>query len=176
MIICMNFSNVQGQSIRYIKKQIELKRYAHIKDQQQFCFGAGIVKDGFNGNVGYGKYFTKNWLIRTDFIYENVKINETTLSGYYISPEANYCFDKVSNRLFLNAKVGLIIGDESLKNNIMVNHPINKLIYGEKIGLKVEYYISTDFSLNLDLEQRFLNNSIVGTISRNAYFSISYNF
>lgn len=167
---------VQGQSVKWMKKQNEFKRSVHIKGQEQFSLGGGLVSGGYNVDAAYGKYLTKNLLLRTDFVYETVKLDLTTLHGYYLSPEAAYLISRVSNRFFIDIKAGIIIGDESLSNAIMVDKKLNKIVYGEKIGIKFEYFITPELSLNLDLEQRFINNSQVGTVTRNGYLSISYNF
>jgi len=176
MFSVLTINTVNGQSIKLIKKQINLQRFAHIKGQQQVSIGGGMIANGFNATGSYGKYITKNLLFRTDIYYENAIMGLTTLSAYYISPEINYTINKVSNHFFIDAKVGLISGSENMSNKIMVNKKLNNIVFGEKIGLKFEYFIVPEVSLNLDVEQRFINNSKAGTATRNAYFSISFNF
>jgi hypothetical protein len=176
VILVGGLTTLDAQSIKFIKKQIEFQKRAHVKGQEQFSFGAGIIKNGWNVESAYGKYLQKDWLFRTDVSYETVKINLTTLNAFYLSPEMNYCIKKVNNRFFINAKGGVIAGLEYLNNEIMVNKKISQVVLGEKIGLKLEYFLTPELSMNVDLEQRFINNSQLGTITRNAYLSLSYNF
>ena len=124
----------------------------------------------------FGKYLRRDVLFRTDFLYENVNIKQTNLKLYYIAPEINYTLIKVSNQLFFNLKVGIILGRENMNNEIMVNKKLNQLIFGEKIGAKLEYFISSEVSLNIDIEQRIFNNSKIGVMSELAFVSLSYNF
>lgn len=172
----VNRLNINAQSISYVKKQLELQKLVHKKGNEQYSLGCGIVKNGWNIDAAYGKYITKDWLFRTDFIYETVNLGITTINAYYVSPEFNYCIDKVSNRIYINAKAGVILGDETAKNKIMVNKDLDQIVYGEKAGFKLEYFITTDISVNIDVEQRFINNSQIGTLTRNGYISLSYNF
>ncbi len=176
LLCTMNCIKIKAQSISYMKKQLELQKLVHKKGNEQFSAGGGLVKNGWNLDVAYSKYLNKDWLFRTDFFYENVKLGLTTLNAYYGSMEYNYCIDKLSNRCFLDAKAGAIIGMEDETNKVMVNIPINTFVYGEKIGFKLEYYITPEVSINLDAEQRFIDNSKIGLLSRTAYVSISYNF
>ena len=171
-----NRLNVKAQSISYIKKQIELQKLVHKSGIEQLSVGSGLVKNGWNACVAYSRYLNKDWLFRTDFIYENVKLGLTALNAYYLAPELNYCIDKLSNRCFLSVKAGVIIGMEDETNKVMVNLPVNTFVFGEKTGLKLEYFITTDISLNIDVEQRFIDNSKIGALSRAAYLSVSYNF
>jgi len=176
MLFASTMVNVNAQSVKWMKKQNEFKRSVHIKGQEQFSLGVGLVSGGYNANIAYGKYLKKNMLFRTDFIYETVELDLTTLHGYYVSPEINYTILKLGNQFFINIKAGVIIGSENMTNSIMVNKKLSKIVFGEKIGLKFEFYITPEFSMNIDLEQRFINNSQAGTMTRNGYLSLSYNF
>jgi hypothetical protein len=176
MLFAGTMANVNAQSIKWMKKQSEFKRSSHIKDQEQFSIGGGQVNGGYNACAAYGKYVSKNLLFRTDLFYETVKLGLTTLHGYYLSPEINYTINKIGNQLFINVKGGVLVGREDMNNSIMVNKKLNKIVFGEKIGIKFEYYITPEVSLNIDLEQRFINNSMAGTMARNCYLSLSYNF
>jgi len=179
LILTIGFSNmliVNAQSVSYFKKQLELQKLVHKKGNEQYSLGYGIVKNGWNIDAAYGKYLSKDWLFRTDFIYETVNLGLTTVNAWYVSPEFNYCIDKVSNRIYINVKAGAVVGDETAVNKIMVNKNLSQIVFGEKAGLKLEYFISTDISFNIDVEQRFINNSRIGTLTGNAYVSISYNF
>lgn len=167
---------VKAQSIKYMKQQIMFQRYAHVKGKEQFSLGCGLVKNGFNVDGAYSKYLTKEFLLRTDFFYEKVHLGLTTLNAYYLNPEINYTIDKITNQLFIDAKAGIILGMEDETNKVMVNLPINTFVFGEKIGMKVEYFITPEVSINLDAEQRFIDNSKIGILSRTAYISLSYNF
>ena len=173
LVDCMN---IRGQSITYMKKQIQLQKLVHKKGNELFSVGGGLVKNGFNADVGYSKYLNKDWFYRTDLFYERVTLGLTTLNAYYGSLEYNYCIDKVNNRCFINAKAGGIIGMEDETNKVMVNLPINTFVFGEKFGFKIEYYLSPELALNLDLEQRIIDNSKIGVFSKAAYLSVSYNF
>lgn len=170
------FSTVKGQSIKQIKRQINYRNLSHVKDKEQFGVGGGRVENGFNVNAFYAKYWKKDLLFRTDLNYETATYSLTKMNWFYISPELNYTIQKVSNQFYINAKAGLIVGSENLSNKIMVNEKLTKITYGEKIGVKFEFYVAPEVSLNLDLEQRFINNSNIGTLSRIALLSISYNF
>jgi hypothetical protein len=179
LILTIGFSNmliVNAQSVSYFKKQLELQKLVHKKGNEQYSLGYGIVKNGWNIDAAYGKYLSKDWLFRTDFIYETVNLGLTTVNAWYVSPEFNYCIDKVSNTIYINVKAGAVVGDETAVNKIMVNKNLSQIVFGEKAGLKLEYFISTDISFNIDVEQRFINNSRIGTLTGNAYVSISYNF
>jgi hypothetical protein len=176
ILFAVGLANVNAQSVKWMKKQNEFKRSAHIKDQEQFSLGGGIIKNGYNTEVAYGKYLRKDFLFRTDVSYETIKIESTKLNAYYVSPEINYCIEKLNSRFFINVKGGFITGLEYLNNKIMVNKKLSQFVFGEKIGIKLEYFLTPEFSLNLDLEQRFINNSQIGTMARNAYLSLSYNF
>src|SRR5271166_1610321 len=112
LLCTMNCIKIKAQSISYMKKQLELQKLVHKKGNEQFSAGGGLVKNGWNLDVAYSKYLNKDWLFRTDFFYENVKFGLTTLNAYYGSMEYNYCIDKLSNRCFLDAKAGAIIGME----------------------------------------------------------------
>src|SRR5208282_973880 len=169
LLCTLNCIRISAQSISYMKKQLELQKLVHKKGKEQFSVGGGLVKNGWNVDVAYSKYLNKDWLFRTDLFYENVKLGLTTLNAYYGSMEFNYCIDKLSNRCFLNAKAGVILGTEDETNKIMVNLPINTIVYGEKFGFKGEYFITPVVSLNLDLEQRIIDNSKIGIYSRTAY-------
>lgn len=169
-------TSVKAQSIKYIKQEVMFQRDAHVKGKEQFSFGAGLVKDGINFYGAYGKYLTKDFLFGTDFIYETRTLGITYVNAYYVSPEINYCIDKISNRCFLDAKAGVVLGDETAHNKIMVNKELSNFVFGEKIGLKLEYFITSDISMNIDAEQRFINNSQIGTARWNTYLSLSYNF
>lgn len=176
LMLFVGMASANAQSVKWMKKQNAFKRSAHIKGQEQFSIGGGYVTNGYNACAAYGKYFTKNLLFRTDFVYETVKIELTTLHGYYLSPEVNYTIKKIGNQFFINIKAGAILGSENMSNSIMVNKKLNKIVFGEKVGLKFEYYITPEVSMNIDFEQRFINNSQVGTMTRNCYVSLSYNF
>jgi hypothetical protein len=176
ILFSCELSYVKGQSIKQIKRQINYRNLAHVKDKEQFGVGGGYVQNGFNIDGFYAKYWRKDIIFRTDINYETASYSLTRMNWYYISPEINYTIQKVSNRLFINAKAGVILGKEYLSNSIMVNHKLNKLSIGEKIGFKIEYFLTPDVSLNIDLEQRFINNSNLGTLSNIALISISYNY
>lgn len=179
LIITICFTNclkINGQSIKYMKQQNELKKLVHKKGTEQYSLGYGLVNNGFNIDAAYGKYLTKTILFQTDLIYEYVKVNLTTFNAYYVSPECALVIDKLSNRCFIDAIAGVILGEETAHNQIMVNKDLSNIVFGEKIGLKFEYFISTDISINVNLEQRFINNSQERTMAHNAYLSLSYNF
>jgi hypothetical protein len=176
ILFSCELSNVRGQTIKQIKRQITYRNLAHVKDKEQFGLGGGYVANGFNVDGFYAKYWKKDILFRIDINYETATYALTTMNWFYFSPELNYTIRKVTNRFFINAKAGLILGKENLSNKIMVNHNLNKFSYGEKIGFKMEYFLTPDISLNIDLEQRFINNSNIGTLSKIAIISISYNY
>src|SRR5208283_191194 len=149
---------VRGQNPDHLKRQLELQKLVHSKGDEQFSVGAGLVKDGWNLTAGYGRYFSRSLLIGTDVSYETVQLNLTTLHAYYLSPLAAWLIGRIRNRFFADLKGGFIAGEETLTNRVMVNKPLDQLVFGEKLGLKFEYFMNPVLSLNLDLEQRFMNN------------------
>jgi hypothetical protein len=170
------FSLGWGQSLKKIKRQISFRSLAHVKGIEQYGAGGGVNNDGFDASLFYTKYLKKNLFVRGDLFYEKAALsNITTLQLFYVSPEVNYTIAKLSNRFFVNIKGGLIIGNERLSNGIMVNKKLSTVIFGEKIGVKFEFFIIPELSMNLDFEQRFINNSKAGVKSALAYVSLSYN-
>lgn len=170
------FSTVNGQSVKKIKRQISYRNLSHVKDKEQYGFGGGANYNGYNVSLFYAKYLKSDILVRGDLFYEHANLSGlTALNLFYLSPEINYTVAKPTNRFFVNIKGGIIIGNERLNNSIMVNKKLSSFVIGEKIGVKLEYFIVPEISINFDLEQRFFHKSKVGAQSALLAVSLSYN-
>ena len=180
LLICMSCLCkslvINAQEMERTIKEEELQKLFHIKGKEQISFGAGLVKNGWNADATYGRYLSKTLLLSTDFVYEKLKISLTTVNSYYFSPELAYVILKISGRCFLNVKAGIIIGNETTHNQVLVNQNFENIVFGELAGIKFEYFLSPGFSVNIEPEQRFINNSNIGSLSWNAIVNLSYNF
>ncbi len=176
VILFFNSLTIKSQNLTPTNSPEELRKLIHTGGCEQFYAGAGLVKNGWNLNAGYVKYFSKNLFLITDFTYETVNLSLTTVNGYYLSASPAYTLLKISGKLFMDVKAGLLAGEETAHNQVLNNQNLNNFVFGEKAGLQIEYFISECISVNAGIDQRFINNSRIGTLSRSAELSLSYNF
>jgi hypothetical protein len=122
----------------------------------------------------YQKYLYNFLSLKGNFSFENVHYNLSTYNDYTVNPEILYTALSDKKNVFINLKGGILLGIESL-NSPMFNQKFNNVFFGESLGLNGEFYITSKIKIDLDFEQRFLQNSKIATERYLFKFTISKN-
>jgi len=147
----------------------------HVEGSKAIGINGAYVKNGFNVSSRITFYKSGNLAYRASLDYERVSFDLSKATIVYANPELMYTFYNAGEKLFFNAKGGILTGMELISNSIL-DKKKSQFFVGENIGLCAEYFISNKIMLNLDLDQRFFQLSKVGKVSFIIRFGINYNF
>ena len=147
----------------------------HVEGSKAIGINGAYVKNGFNVSSRITFYKSGNLAYRASLDYERVSFDLSKATIVYANPELMYTFYNAGEKLFFNAKGGILTGMELISNSIL-DKKKSQFFVGENIGLCAEYFISNKIMLNLDLDQRFFQLSKVGKASFIIRFGINYNF
>lgn len=145
----------------------------HVAGNQSIGLGIGITKDAkqISGNFGY--LLQDNLGVGGRLAYEMIDLGISNSGQVYLNPSGWYMLTTINEVVFFNVKGGLIIGYEySSYNDFDIKE--SGVFFGENLGLKTEFYINNKLSLDLDLEQRFFQNSIFGSQSYLISLTLNY--
>ena len=147
----------------------------HVEGSKAIGINGAYIKNGFNVSSRITFYKSGNLAYRASLDYERVSFDLSKATIVYANPELMYTFYNAGEKLFFNAKGGILTGMELISNSIL-DKKKSQFFVGENIGLCAEYFISNKIMLNLDLDQRFFQLSKVGKVSFIIRFGINYNF
>ncbi len=147
----------------------------HVDGSKTVGLSFGYVKNGFNISSQLSLYQKNSLAYRASIDYERIKVNLTNANIFSANPTLMYTFYSSGEKLFLNAKGGVILGTEFLSNKIL-NRKTSQFFVGENLGFSLEYFINEKFMINLDFDQRFLQLSRIGSTSFISKIGININF
>jgi hypothetical protein len=147
----------------------------HVDGSKTVGISAGIVKDGFNLSAKANFYQKNNLAYRVSLEYERLSFTLSKTQLIQTNPELVYTFAYAGEKAYFNAKAGVLVGVEYLTNSVLDKQQ-NTFFLGETIGLGAEYYLSSHIMVNLDVDQRFIQLSKLGSTSFIARLGINYNF
>lgn len=144
----------------------------HVKGSSTIGAGGGYIKDGYSLSGSYAYLLRDNLKLRANGVYEAYQLDQSNAQSIYFNPELIYTIKSVNQVLFFNIKGGLIAGNEQIKNSIL-NQSKSEFLFGESLGIEMEYYLSTKWSLNIGADQHFLQKEITGSKSYVAYLTLN---
>jgi hypothetical protein len=147
----------------------------HVEGSKAIGINGAYVKNGFNVSSRITFYKSGNLAYRASLDYERVSFDLSKATIVYANPELMYTFYNAGEKLFFNAKGGILTGMELISNSIL-DKKKSQFFVGENIGLCAEYFITNKIMLNMDFDQRFFQMSKVGKASFIIRFGINYNF
>lgn len=147
----------------------------HVEGSKAIGIDGAYVKNGFNVSSRINFYQKNKIAYRVSLDYERVNFDISKASIFYANTEIMYTFYTLGDKLFLNAKGGILTGAEFINNSVL-DKKKSQFFIGENIGLCAEYFISNKLMLNLDIDQRFFQMSKVGKASFIIKFGVNYNF
>ena len=147
----------------------------HVEGSKALGINYAYVKNGFNVSSRITFYKNDNLAFRASIDFERVRFELSKASIVYANPELMYTFYNPGDKLFFNAKGGVLTGAEFISNSIL-DKKKSQFFVGENLGLCTEYFISNKIMLNLDLDQRFFQLSKVGKASFIIQLGINFNF
>lgn len=143
----------------------------HCKSNTAIIFHLGGTDMSKLANVGYSRYWTKDWFSDVQFQYEMGTLNLTDFQDFSLTGNLHYNFYSWRKTLYCNASISAFVGQEFIKEQIFDNKK-NSFAYGIGIGPNMEYFISNKFCLLLNVNQNFVRGSSI----RDAYLSAEIGF
>ena len=146
----------------------------HVEGSKALGINYAYVKHGFNASSRITFYKSGNLAYRGSLDFERIGFDLSKATIVYANPELMYTFYNAGEKLFFNAKGGILTGVELISNSVL-DKKKSQFFVGENIGLCAEYFITNKIMLNLDFDQRFFQMSKVGKVSFIIKLGLNYN-
>lgn len=112
--------------------------------------------------------------LKTTSYFQAVDVYPTQGHIATIQPDFQYNFFKYRKFFYANAKLGMLTGIETLKNEVFPKSNPN-IYYGETVGLGLEIFLWHRIKLDLDVEQQFWQGSLLANYRPFVKIGLNYN-
>jgi len=154
------------------KAQLNLR---HVQGLSYSGVNIGFVPDGLSFGIKYGMYLRNNMGLEVNLKHEHGLAGLTKYNFLYLSPQYFYTLGNHRNWFFYNVKGGLILGHETIRNEIVMMKRSN-FLYGLTAGVKGEIYFSNRLKLDINLNPRYIPNRQTGAFDFFSSIGLAYNF
>lgn len=147
--------------------QLDIQAQRHIKGVKGFEVLGGITGKGYQGQVGFIKYFSNKVYGKCNVAFESGKLvdsykNSVGTSGFILDITAAYTVYNLNDNLFINPIFGISAATESVQKTDFTPSTTS-FIYGGFGGLELEFFLTDEFVIVVNGTQRYYLNSNLGT-------------
>lgn len=142
----------------------------HFQGYAMYGVYAGLSNKTNIFGISYQNYLSRNIGIKINGGYEKRYFDLSDYNAFNINPEFLYTISTDKKLYYLNLKAGLLAGEEFTSNEIL-NKKKKNFYYGESLGVCLELFLASNFKIDLDFEQRFLQKSLIADYRY--YFKLS---
>ncbi len=144
----------------------------HSKGLNMFGVIYGLNNHTESFALSYQSYLSDKLSPKVNLEYGHVNFDVSKYKTICLNPELYYALLSNYKNLYFNAKAGLILGFETLENEVFTRE--EKVYFGESVGLSAELFPIQWMKVEIGAEQRFLQKSLVSKHNTRITFSLYF--